>query len=94
LYQRYADPLPLLDGMFSTGRLTEFVDGFIDTYNEEQEDKTLWELWLHRVFDKSFADFRATINGSGHHAEAPTQEDVKNIVSETKSILNNFVPTE
>lgn len=86
--------MPLLDGMFSTGRLTEFVDGFIDTYNEEQEDKTLWEFWLHKVFDKSFADFRATISGNGHHAEAPTQEDVKNIVSETKSILNNFVPTE
>lgn len=86
--------MPLLDGMFSTGRLTEFVDGFIDTYNEEQEDKTLWEFWLHKVFDTSFADFRATISGNGHHAEAPTQEDVKNIVSETKSILNNFVPTE
>lgn len=86
--------MPLLDGMFGTGRLTEFIDGFINTYNEEQEDKTLWEFWLHRVFDKSFADFRATIDGNGHHAEAPTQEDVKNIVSETKSILNNFVPTE
>ena len=86
--------MPLLEGMIGTGRFLEFVDAFVDTYNEEQEDKTLWELWLHRVFDKSFADFRASVNGFGHHAEAPTQEDVKNIVSETKSILSNFVPKE
>jgi len=86
--------MPLLDGMISTGRLMEFVVGFVDTYNEEQKDKSLWEFWLHRVYDKSFEDFMEAVNGSGHHAEAPTQEDVKNIVSETKSILSNFVPKE
>lgn len=80
--------------MITTGRFYDFVDTFVDTYNEEQEDKTLWEYWLHRVFDKSFEDFRTSIGRNGHHAEAPTQEDVKNIVSETKAILSNFVLTE
>lgn len=80
--------------MIITGRFFDFVDSFVDTYNEEQEDKTLWEYWLHRVFDKSFEDFRTSIGRNVPRADAPTQEDVKNIVSETRAILNNFVLSE
>lgn len=84
----------MLDGMISTGRFFEFVDAFIDTYNEEQEEKTLWEYWLHRVFDKSYDEFRTLTGSNEQHAEAPTQEDAQNIVSESKAILNNFVLSE
>lgn len=85
--------MPLLNGMFRTGRLAEFVDEVINIHNEEYKEKTMWELWLHRVFDKSFEEFTETIN-SRQNAEAPTQGDVKNIISGSKNILNDFVPKE
>ena len=63
IYQRYANPFPLMDGMLRTHRLTEFVNQFVETYNEEQKDKALWDIWLHRVFDKSYNEFVAGLEG-------------------------------
>lgn len=85
--------MPLLNGMFRTGRLAEFVDEVINIHNEEYKEKAMWEIWLHRVLDKSFDEFVETVNG-GQNAEAPTHGDVKNIILETKSMLNGFVPME
>ena len=46
MFQRYANPLELINRMLLMGRFREFVDEFIATHNEEQEDKTLWEFYL------------------------------------------------
>ena len=79
-----------MDGMLRVGRLTEFVDELISIHNEEYKDKTLWDVWLHRVFDKSFAEFSQSIETNS--AAAPTQEEAANIVAETKNMLNGFSP--
>ena len=84
--------MALLDGMIATGRLCEFVDELIAIHNEEYRDNTLWELWLHRVFDRSYHDFVEGLDGGG--AQAPTDEDVRSIVEETKSMLSRFRPGE
>ena len=70
----------------------EFIDGFIELYNEEQEEKTIWELWLHKIFDKSFAEFRNSLNTQANKTAAPTQEDVTNTIRESMDILNGFNP--
>ena len=81
-----------MNGMIRTGRFEEFVVEVINMHNEENKDKTLWDVWLHRVFDKSFADFTESLDQS--HKEAPTEEEVANIVNETRNILNAFSPTK
>ncbi len=57
LYQRYGSPLALLDQMLSCGRLAEYVDEVINFRNTENQEKTQWEYYLHRVYDKTFDEF-------------------------------------
>lgn len=74
--------------MIGVGRLSEFVNEVIDIHNEENEDKAMWEIWLHRVFDKSYAEFSESIKGN--NTAAPTQEEKANIVAESINMLNGF----
>lgn len=92
MFHRYSSPLVFLDRMIETGRLEEFVNEFVLIQNEEQEDKTIWEIWLHRIFDKSFTDFKNSLN----HEEkaAPTPEELKSIAMDSRTILAGFVPVE
>lgn len=58
-------------------------------HNEEHKEKTMWDVWLHRVYDKTFNDFVDSLEGSG---TAPTQEETAAIVSDSLNMLNNFKP--
>lgn len=84
--------MQLINGMIRTRRLFEFVDKLVEMHNEEEKDKTLWEVWLHRVYDKSYTEFMNALDDK--QKAAPTQEEVTNIVEETKAMLNGFVPVE
>lgn len=85
LFARYANPFMLLDGMIQTGRFADFVIEFMNIKNEEN----LWDIYLHKVFDKSFADFKRSIMPRPQ----PTGEDIKTTVNSSKSILDGFIPT-
>lgn len=84
--------MQLINGMIRTRRLFEFVNKLVEMHNEEEKDKTIWEVWLHRVLDKSYNEFREALEDN--QKAAPTQEEVTNIVVETKTMLNDFVPVE
>lgn len=43
--------------MIRAGRLHEFVCEIIDIRNEEQEEKVMWEYWLHKDFERSYTEF-------------------------------------
>ena len=79
-----------MNGMLGTGRLDEFVNEVITIHNEEYKDKTLWDIWLHRVFDKSFAEFSQSLDDK--NTEELSEEEVANIVADTKNMLNGFSP--
>lgn len=83
--------MSLIDGMITTGRLTEFVDEIVGIHNEEEEERVLYEVWLHKVFDKGFDEFRESI-GKENNTAAPTQEDIANTIRGSKDLLNSFVP--
>ena len=57
LFKRYASPFLLLDEIILTDKLTEFVSHIVDETNNEQE----WEFFLHKVFDKSFREFKESL---------------------------------
>lgn len=80
----------LLETVIQNNGLCEFVEQFIKIWNEEQEDKTIWEMWLHKVFDESFADFKRKLtNGSNN---APKKEEIEETIRQSFSMLNGFVP--
>lgn len=98
LYRRYADPFSFMNGMMKTGRFSEFVDEFIQTTNKEvefdnkeKEMRVHWELFLHRVFDRSFKDYMdgvETINENKNVSE----RTMETVVKHSMDILNNFTP--
>lgn len=69
--------------MIASGRLYEFVTEFINLEN----DRILWELYLHKVFDKSFEEFKSSF------AVTQAKEDIETTVKDSKSILESFIPT-
>ena len=92
LFKRYSSPMPLVTQMIRMRRFEEFVRQLVEMHNDEMEDKSLWEVWLHKIFDKSFAEFRNSI--TGEQTAAPTQEDIKSIATDSMNILAGFVPDE
>lgn len=92
VFRRYANPYPLMDGMIRAGKLCEFVEGLVKRYNDEQREKVIWEVWLHRVFDKSFPEFVEELEKG---KEKPvSNEQVLEIVEDSKSILGTVIPME
>ena len=87
LYQRYANPLQLIDKMLTMGRFREFVDEFINIRNEETEEKTLWEFWLHKVIDKTYNEFVDSLKGEEN---APTDDELASIVTGSMGLLHGF----
>lgn len=81
--------------MLAAGRFTEFVLEVIEIYNSEMEEKTLWELWLHKCFDKSFDEFKRSLGAAKeNNLEAPTTKDVENTVKQSFDLLAAFNPFE
>lgn len=92
IFQRYADPFRLLNGMLSAGRFADYVHELLQMHNEEQEDKTLWEFYLHKVHDKSYNDFKKS-TGMMNKTAAPTLKEKADVVQQSKAMLNAFRPT-
>ena len=89
LFKRYASPFLLLDEMILTGELLEFVMHMVEQVNEEQE----WEFFLHKVFDKSFKEFKDALNETQPAQCAKMSEsEIETTVNESRSILMGFIP--
>ena len=43
--------------MLEAGQLVEFIDEMMQIRYEELQEKTMWEYYLHRVYDMSFEEF-------------------------------------
>lgn len=91
LFKRYGDPFSLLNGYIRTERLFDFVNVFVDETNED----LLFDVWLHKVQDKTFDEFKRSI---GLKSEAvPEQglsESLETTLNNTTDILNSFIPTK
>lgn len=83
LFKRYADPFCLLDGMIRTKRFFEFVLKLIEIHNNEK----LYDLWLHKVIDKSFEEFKEACS-----VQPMSESEIETTVLESEEILNSFVP--
>ena len=82
LFSKYASPFSFLDELISNGDFLEWVLSFIDFDNE----RTVWELWLHKEFEKSFGEFKDSI------LKKPEEINLETTIKDSQNILNNFVP--
>lgn len=87
LFKRYANPFSLLDGYIQTSRFCEFIENFC----EQKVEDDRWEFYLHRVWDKSYTDFKdALLTTQG--AQSMSDADVEATVKQSMDILGNFNP--
>ena len=91
LFKRYASPFPFLNGMIQTGRFSEFVSSLVKTVNQEREDETDWEFFLHKVWEGSFADFRAEMQTNKDNMNL-SQGTIETTILHSMNMLNNFNP--
>lgn len=79
--------------MIQSGRLYEFIRELFHIRNEEMEEKTAWEVWLHKIWNMEWADFRASLNDMSSTTDAaPTHKKLEQTVSYSAQMLMNFCP--
>ena len=91
LFKRYANPFLFMDGMIQTGRFSYFVRSFWKEIHEEEDEKTLWDFYIHRVFDSSFNDFREGIENDKKN-RSMTEQAMETTIKHSMNILQNFSP--
>jgi hypothetical protein len=87
LSRRYASPFFILNGYIQTGRFCEFIDEFAEAVQESKR----YELYLHKVWDKTYEEFREdvlTTQKNRNMSEFSFETTIKN----SMNILNNFNP--
>ena len=93
LFKRYASPFLFMGEMIRTVRFEEFVTEFVKTINEENEETTSWEFFLHKVQEGSYKDFVDEMKNDKENQKM-TEETKESIVHNALNILNNFNPIE
>ena len=83
----------ILDKMIQARRLTEFIREFVKIRNQELEDQTRWEFWLHRVFDMTFKEFLSKTEQAEETEEVLPDEVLQATVLESMGIINGFCPS-
>ena len=88
LYKRYSNPLELLQQMFETGQLCDFIDELGGIIWEEKAHKERWEFWLHRVYDMDFNEYvQACERTVKHEPETIDKDRMTEIVKHSLEIL-------
>jgi hypothetical protein len=83
----------ILDKMIQARRLTEFIREFVKIRNQELEDQTRWEFWLHRVFDMTFKEFLSKTEQAEETEEVLPDEVLQATVLESMGIITGFCPS-
>lgn len=91
LSQRYANPCFFMDGMIQTGRFNEFVDNLIQAHNDELEEKTMWDVWLHKIWEGGFDEFKESVK-SDMKNQNMSARTIEATVQDSLDILKNFSP--
>ena len=88
LFKRYASPFLLIDQLILTNGLDKFIDDLFKFMEEEKQEQTKWEFFLHKIYDKSWKEFCNEIDVSNVENDVDIAETLNN----SKNILNNFTP--
>jgi len=75
----------LLNQMLQAGKMCEFIVEINDITAEEKH----WDFYLHKVFDKSFADYLKEVE-EPKMPETADMKQVETTVKNSMNILENF----
>ena len=87
LCKRYGgSPFFVLDRYLEQHRLSEFIYEVWSIHNEEE----IYEIWLHKVDDKSYQDFRDSLIPP----KPVNKEEVAKTIEDSTNILKGFTLQE
>lgn len=87
LSKRYASPFFILNGYIQAGRFCEFIFEFAEAVQESDQ----WEIYLHKVWDKSYSEFKENIDTVQKNRNM-SDFDFETTVQNSMNILGNFNP--
>jgi hypothetical protein len=87
LFKRYADPFSLLNAYIQTSRFMEFIR----TFNDQIEEDIRWDIYLHKVWDKSYTEFCESLQVT-QDQQMMSELDMEATVKKSMDILGNFNP--
>lgn len=92
LYQRYANPFSFLSRVILR---YDFSETITRIWNASCEDK-IFRMYLHSFSDKSFNEYKEELLNCSKDIEETiiNDEEKKEIVKKSNSILQNFIPFE
>lgn len=83
--------MTLLQQYVEIGSLDRFITEAIGIINDELQEKTQWEFYLHKVYEKSFAEFLREIEGSdGDQAGTADMDEIETTVKRSLQVLDLF----
>ena len=85
LFKRYANPYLFLDEIIGQKRFTEFILSFFEMKREDE----LIDVWLHKVHNKSYVEFKNSVT----KIKKPDGQNLKAIISNSNNMLNGFIPS-
>lgn len=62
-----------------------------DLLNRLFEEKA-WNVWIHKVHDKSYSEFITSIHETPMPIEKMTDDEIKATILDSKSMLESFTP--
>lgn len=90
LYQRYGNPMQLLQQMFQVGSLNQFIDDLGQIIWQEKADKQRWDYWLHRVYGQDFDEYVRACEAQSKEPETTDMDNIETIMNNSNYILENF----
>ena len=100
LYQRYADPQGLIALYMEKGQFGELVTNLLEAERKrqseaakEEEERRLWELYLHSRTEKSFNAWRQELLRMQKRTEVLHRGDADLTRKEAHDILTKLFPT-
>lgn len=87
--------MTICSGMISCRRFHDFVKSvgrWTVQEQEEKEEETLLQIWLHKVYDKSYSEFKQSL-GMSEKTAAPSKEEQAEIVRQSHAMLDGFRPS-
>ena len=85
----------MLDNLIQAEQFNEWVEYFLNKQAKEDDDKKLWEFFLHKVFDKSFDEWKAEASTGNSDGTVGVMDEAKKeeIIKRSDDILNGFKPS-
>ena len=83
LFSKYANPFLLLDNYIQTGRFLNFILKFIEINNDEK----IYDVWIHKIYDQSYEDFKESINSKNEEMD---ERKIETTINESRNMLNDF----